>query len=121
MRGRRWGERGSQTLELLAAMPAVGLVMLVAGQALVLGRQQAEAESDARSLARAAVLCAIPSAPLELTAIDPRAADGVVTRSARDGMVSVTVRLPPESILGLDLGSTGLAPSATVTMRHEPC
>lgn len=124
-RRRRAGQRGAQTLELVAILPLLGLVFLVAWQGVVLVRQQIEAQSDARELARRAVLCARAAPVGGLDAVDPRAQGTAVTTgvAGRGEVVRVEVRLMPETVLpGFVLdGRSPLAPRAVVVMRREPC
>lgn len=126
----RRGERGAETLELIGVLPLLAIVVLSAWQAIVLGRERGEAEADARTLARYAVLC--PQArPPQLSTVDgsPSAASArvdVERDTATRGplaRVSVTVSIPPVAVVpGLDLGRLGVPwQSATVTMRQEPC
>jgi hypothetical protein len=121
----RAGERGSQSLELVAALPLLGMILLLAWQSVVLARQQIEAQSDARELARRAVLCARATAPPTLADVDSTATGTAVTGSAPDhaDLVRVEVRLAPASVLpdvSLPL-DWPLAPHAVVVMRREPC
>ena len=124
-RRRRAGQNGAQTLELVAILPLLGLVFLVAWQGVVLVRQQIEAQADARELARRAVLCARAAPVAGLAAVDPGAGGSAVTTGAggRGEVVRVEVRLTPRTVLPgfvLDAGSA-LAPRAVVVMRREPC
>ena len=125
----RTGQVGAEALELVAILPLLGLVFFVLWQGVVLMRQQAEAQSDARELARRAVLCARAAPVPTLDQVDRGAAGTVVTRgggggSGPDGQqVRVEVRLAPRVVLPgfrLDQGSA-LAPHAVVVMRREPC
>jgi len=127
MRARRGraGQRGSQSVELVAALPLLGLAVMLAWQCIVLARQQIEAQSDARELARQAVLCSRAAPPPTLAGVDPGAA-GTVSIGAVPGpgdLVRVEVRLAPESVLpGVDGGpGSAVAPRAAVVMRREPC
>lgn len=127
MSGRRGcaGERGSQSVELVAALPLLGLILLLAWQAIVLARQQIEAQADARELARRTVLCTRAGPPLALDDVDP-GAHGTALVASPPGhaeLVRVEVRLEPASVLP-DVHVPGdwlLAPRATVVMRREPC
>ncbi len=117
-------ERGSQTLELVAALPLVGLILLLGWQCIVLARQQVEAQADARELARQAVLCSRAAPPPRLADIDQGATgSAVVSTPSDDHLVSVEVRLAPASVLP-DVAFPAdwpLAPHAVVVMRREPC
>jgi hypothetical protein len=127
MRGRRGraGEHGSQTVELVSALPLLGLVLLLAWQCIVLARQQIEAQADAREIARRAVLCARAVFPPTLPEVDEGAQGTVVTGAApgHPELLRVEVRLAPTTVLpGLSLGADStLAPRAAAVMRREPC
>jgi hypothetical protein len=121
----RAAERGSQTLELVAALPLLGMLLLLGWQCIVLARQQVEAQADARELARQAVLCARAAPPPRLGDVDQGVA-GTATVGSPPGhplLVRVEVRLAPASVLP-DVSFPAdwpLAPHAVVVMRHEPC
>jgi hypothetical protein len=124
LRGRA-GEHGSQTVELVAAMPLLGLVLLLAWQAILLARQQVEAQADARELARKSVLCARAAPRPALGEVDA-GADGTVVAESPPGhpeLLRVEVRLAPATVVpGLRLGAgAAVAPRAAVVMRREPC
>ena len=129
IRRRRRLQRGAETLEFLGVLPLTVLVAMLAWQGIVLAREQAQADADARTLARQAVVCAAPgTAPLALAAVDPVAFSdeaGVVTRDTTSNppYVSVTVALAAKSIFkDVDLARFGIpGPHAVVVMRHEPC
>ncbi len=116
------GEGGAESLEFLGAVPFAVIVALVLWQILVVVEQQAEAATDARVLVRDAALCDATRHP-GLRDIDAGAAGGTATLTTAGGYVTVTVTLPPQAILpGADLNRLGVVPpSATVSMRHEPC
>jgi hypothetical protein len=121
----RAGEQGSQSLELVAALPLVGMILLLAWQCIVLARQQIEAQADARELARQAVLCARAAPPPALADVDS-GAEGTVLSGSPAGhaeLVRVEVRLAPASVLpGVRFPRDWpLAPHAVVVMRREPC
>jgi hypothetical protein len=121
----RAGQAGAETVELVAALPLLGLALLVAWQAVLLVRGQVEAQSDARELARRAVLCARAAPTLGLDDVD-HGAGGTAAMGAVEGhpdMVRVEVRLAPPVVLpDLRLDATSqLAPRAVVVMRREPC
>jgi hypothetical protein len=127
MSGRRGraGEHGSETLELVAALPLLGLVLLLAWQGVVLVRQEIQAQADARELARQTVLCARAAPPARLADVDPHAS-GTATAAAVPGhkeLVRVEVRLTPTTVLpGFTLGTeSALAPHAGGVKRREPC
>lgn len=120
----RAGEHGSQTVELVAALPLAGLVLLLAWQCIVLARQQIEAQADARELARKAVLCARAAPRPGLADVDATAGTAVIGQQpGHPDLVRVEVRLAPAAVLpGFDLGpASPLAPRAVVVMRREPC
>lgn len=119
----RAGQRGAETLELVALLPLLSLVFFVLWQGVVLMRQQAEAQSDARELARQAVLCARAATAPRLDEVDSGAHGTVVAGSGGGQEIRVEVRLVPRVVLPgfqLDQGSA-LAPHAVVVMRREPC
>lgn len=126
MRARRGraGGHGSQSVELVAALPLVGMVLLLAWQCIVLARQQIEAQADARELARTAVLCARAAPRPALGDVDATRGTAVIgSQPGHADMVRVEVRLAPTVVLpGFDLGAASpLAPHAVVVMRREPC
>lgn len=123
-RRRSAGQAGTETVELVAALPLLGLALLVAWQAILLVRGQIQAQADARELARRAVLCARAAAPPVLADVDPSDGTAVVSRTGSGGgAVRVEVRLAPAQVLpGLHLDtSSPLAPRAVVVMHREPC
>lgn len=123
----RLAESGAETLELVASLPLLALVTALILQGVVLMRQQVQAESDARQVARAAVVCGpvmTPAARLRL--VDPGAAErGAVVRVEREGdsgVTRVTVSLVPEAVIsGIRLGLDTFTPRSSVAMRDEPC
>jgi hypothetical protein len=121
----RAGQAGAETLELVAILPLLGLVFLVAWQGVVLVRQQIEAQSDARELARRAALCARAAPTATLADVDPPARGAALTTgmTGRTQVIRVEVRLVPQTVLpGLVLDTRSpLAPRAVVVMRREPC
>jgi hypothetical protein len=127
MRARRGraGEHGSQSVELVAALPLVGMILMLAWQCIVLARQQVEAQADARELARQAVLCARAAPQPRLSDVDAGASGSVVAGSppGHAELVRVEVRLVPASVLPDVTFPAGwpLAPHAVVVMRREPC
>ncbi|MCW2994954.1 MAG: hypothetical protein JWQ18_2449 [Conexibacter sp.] len=102
------GEDGQATVELVAILPVLGLVLVLAWQALVAGQTWWLAGAAAREAARASALGG-----------DPRAAarrvlpTAVASRTDEDGSVRVRVAIPPV-IAGLRFGSV------TVRARMEP-
>ena len=124
-RGRpgRDGQRGAETLELMGGLPLLAMTMLIVWQGVVLMRQQAEVESDARLLARAAVICAAaPPSQALLTDLDPTARDARIqsTFDRHTQLHSVGLTLAAQSVLpGLDI--TSYRPHAVVVMHAEPC
>jgi hypothetical protein len=124
-RRRGAGQAGAETVELVAALPLLGLALLVAWQGVLLVRGQIQAQSDARELARRAVLCGRAAPTLTLAAVDGSAAGSAVTSTVagHTDLLRVEVHLAPAPILPgfhLDPGSA-LAPRAVVVMRREPC
>jgi hypothetical protein len=124
----RTGERGAETLELVAGLPLLGVVVTALLQGATLVEDHARAASDARELVRHAVVCEHRAAPPAAVAGDPALSSARVTvTSAGDagGGVLVTARvvLPPRILLpGLPSGpDSPLAPRASATMRQEPC
>jgi hypothetical protein len=123
--GRRRGERGVESLEFLAAIPLLGLIIVLAWQGIVVAREHTEAEADARAIARVTVLCPKVVSPPPLSTIDSAAPDTALAwrRDESTSQVIVVVTLPPRPVIsGMDLSAWGLAPvSAKVTMHQEPC
>ena len=121
---RRRAERGVEAIELVAGLPLVGIVVLLAWQGISLARQQVEAETDARVMARQAAVCSSDPHRLRPIDVDPAmTADDLVV--APDGAVRVSVSLRPRAVLDLPGFAAALDrgpwPRATVTMRREPC
>jgi len=124
----RPGERGAETLELVAGLPLLGVVGTGLLQFAVLVEDHARAAADARELVRHRVVCEQRDAPPPAVAGDPALASGRVTFSTTaepDGgtLVTATVVLPPRTLLpGLPGGiASPLAARASATMRQEPC
>lgn len=117
-------QAGAETVELVAALPLLGLALMVAWQGVLLVRGQIQAQSDARELARRTVLCARAAPSLALADVDSTPGSAVTgSVSGHSELVRVEVRLAPAPILPglrLDPGSP-LAPRAVVVMRREPC
>lgn len=106
----------------MAVLPLIVLLAACGAQVLILVRQQAEAESDARVLAREAVVCHDGGWPLP-SAIDAALGPGDATFRRDGDSVVVDVRVAPATIIpGLTVGGDSrLVPRATVAMRSEPC
>lgn len=107
-------EAGQASVELLALLPALGVAITLAWQALIAGETWWLATVAAREAARAAALGADPS-HAATAALPAPFSDGARTRIAADG--TATVRLPIPLLLsggGLHLGS------ATGHARMEP-
>jgi hypothetical protein len=124
----RGGERGAETLELVAGLPLLGAAVAAMLQCAILLEERARAVSDARELVRHQVVC--EHRPLPATAVtgDPAIAAGRVSFTTSgdraDGrLVTATVVLPPRTLLpGLPVGvDSPLAARASATMREEPC
>jgi hypothetical protein len=125
---RRRGERGAETLELVAGLPLLGVVVAAAVQCAVLVEEHARAASDARELVRHQVVCEHRDEPPAAVAGDALLTAGRVSFTtagdpAEGVLVTATVVLPPRTILpGLPAGvSSPLAARASATMRQEPC
>lgn len=121
IRSARAREVGAESLEFLGVLPLLILVGLLLAQLVLLVRQQAEADADARTLARSAVICSAP--PLSLAAVDPAAHGEFHIKHLPDSLMAASVALQPQLLWsGFDLSSLPLSrPHATVVMRHEPC
>ena len=125
---RRAAERGAESLELVAALPLLGLAVAVMLQCAVLLETRARAMSDARELVRHQVVCEHRAEPATAVTGDPQIAAGRVSFSTTgdrgDGvLVTATVLLPPRTLLpGLPAGvDSPLAVRASATMREELC
>jgi len=103
-------ENGQATVELVAVLPVVGLVLLLAWQALVAGQTWWLAGAAARDAARASALGgdplsaarhALPTARLGRTGADGtirvRATIPSVVAGLRFGSVRVRARMEPQS------------------------
>ena len=124
----RSGERGAETLELVAGLPLLGVVVTALLQGAALVEDHARAASDARELVRHAVVCEHRAAPPAAVAGDPALGSARVTvTTAGDAtggvLVTASVVLPPRILLpGLPSGlGSPLAAHASATMRQEPC
>jgi hypothetical protein len=103
------GEDGQATVELVAVLPVLGLVVLLAWQAVVAGQTWWLAGAAAREGARAAALGGDPVAAARRVLPGARlvqsGADGVEVRAAvppvvaglRFGSVTVRARMEPQS------------------------
>ncbi|WP_445151676.1 pilus assembly protein [Baekduia sp. Peel2402] len=108
-------DSGQASVELLALLPALGLAIALAWQALVAGETWWLATVAAREAARAAAIDGDPAraARAASAALPSPFADGVRVRVTREGVA--TVRLPiPAVVGGVGLGS------ATGHARMEP-
>jgi hypothetical protein len=121
-------ERGAETLELVAGLPLLGLVVTALLQGAALIEDHARAAADARELVRHRVVCEHRDAPPAVIAGDPalRSAQVTFTRvadPAGGALVTATVVLAPRILLpGLPTGpGSPLAARAAATMREEPC
>lgn len=127
LRRRGGSEAGAETLELVAGLPLLAMVAVLALQGVVLERQQVEVEADAREVGRAAVVCGqVLSAEARLRQVDPAASQRGATvqleRLSQSRLTRTTVSLAPQVLLaGLGPALSGLRPRASVTMRDEPC
>lgn len=124
----RAGERGAETLELVAALPLLGVALAVMTQCAALIETRARAVNDARELVRHQVVCERRPEPPTAVTGDPGLAAGRVWFTTRgdpgDGLlVTATVVLPPRTLLpGFPAGvDSPLAARASATMREEPC
>jgi len=121
-------ERGAETLELVAGLPLLGVVVTALLQGAVLVEDHARAASDARELVRHRVVCDHRDAPPATVAGDAALRSGRVTFTTAgdpDGgmLVTASVVLPPRTLLpGMPAGlDSPLAARASATMRQEPC
>jgi hypothetical protein len=119
----RAGEHGAETLELVAVLPLIGLVLALAWQGVVLVRQEFQAQADAHALARQSVLCARAAPAARLADVDQAPGTASVTDvGGRRTLVRVEVRLDPSIVMpGFQAALGSLAPHAVVVMRREPC
>jgi hypothetical protein len=104
------GEDGQATVELVAVLPVLGLVLLLAWQAVVAGQTWWLASAAAREGARASALGGDPV--VAARRVLPHGAGARVSRAGADG---IRVRLDiPHVFAGLRFGSV------TVRARMEP-
>jgi hypothetical protein len=106
-------EDGQATVELVALLPALGLVLLVAWQAIVAGEARWLAGGAAREAARAAALGDDPAAAARRAVPRGRYRSGLTVATERGGGVRVRLSIPPV-LDGVRLGSV------TVRARMEP-
>jgi hypothetical protein len=98
---RQDGQSGQATVELVAVLPVLGLIVMLAWQALVAGQTWWLAGTAAREAARAQALGSDPAAAARR--VLPRDAQ-VATATSRDG--SIRIRLDvPAVVPGLRFGS----------------
>jgi hypothetical protein len=124
----RAGEHGAETLELVAGLPLLGIVVTALLQGATLVEDHARAAADARELVRHRVVCDHRDASLAAVTGDPALGSARVTFSttadpAGGTLVTATVVLAPRVLLpGLPAGpDSPLAARASATMREEPC
>ncbi len=93
MRSHRSSEEAQATVELVAVLPVVALLVALLWQALLAGEAFWLDGSAARAAARAA---AVGGDPLQAArgVLPERFADRVRVRRSRDGSVAVDVRIP---------------------------
>jgi hypothetical protein len=84
--------RAQASIEMVALVPALALVLVAAAQALVAGWALVAAESASRAAARA-VLVGRPARPAALAAL-PASMRAGTTVAGSDARVVVTVRVP---------------------------
>jgi hypothetical protein len=86
-------ESGQATVELVALLPAVLVVLAVALQALLAGQAVWEARVAARAAARAHAFGADAAAAAR-SHLRPRLERGLQVRTTREGDVRVSIRVP---------------------------
>ena len=86
-------EAGQATVELVACLPLLALVLAVAWQAVLAGHAAWAATVAARSAARAAALGEDPAAAARAR-LGPSLERGAAVRADADGHVTVSVRVP---------------------------
>jgi pilus assembly protein CpaE len=91
--GRRAGERGQATVELVGVLPLLCVLGFAVWQAAVAGQALWMVGAAARAAARAEALGADPE-PAARAVLPPRLDDGLRVRARDDGGVRVTVRIP---------------------------
>jgi hypothetical protein len=102
------GEDGQATVELVAILPVLGLILVLAWQALVAGQTWWLAGAAAREAARASALGSDPTAAARRVLPSAHA-----SRTGDDGTIRIRAAIPPV-IAGLRFGSV------TVHARMEP-
>jgi hypothetical protein len=98
-------DSGQATVELVALLPLLALLLAAAWQLVLAGDARWSASAAARAAARAAALGADPEAAAR-GHLPPRLEHGLRVTAARDGLVRVTLRVPPV-IRGVDAGRVG--------------
>ena len=106
----REGEDGQATVELVAVLPVLGLIVVLAWQAVVAGQTWWLAGAAAREAARASALGGDPE--VAARRVLPRGAR-VDAQAARDGAIRLRLAIPAVAP-GLRLGSV------TARARMEP-
>src|SRR4051795_7228143 len=106
------GQRGQATVEFVAVLPLLAVVVFGLWQAVVAGQALWLAGSAARAAARAEALGDDP-APAARGVLPPRLEDGLRVRPRADGGVAVTVRIP--AVIG-----GGTMTSTTARARFVP-
>jgi hypothetical protein len=86
-------EKGQASVELVALLPLIAVVALVCWQAVLVGQAIWLSASAARRAARATAIGADPAAAAR-SALPPGLERGMSVRSASQGRVRVTVRVP---------------------------
>jgi hypothetical protein len=104
------GEDGQATVELVAVLPVLGLVLVLAWQAVVAGQTWWLAGAAAREAARASALGDDPA--VAARRVLPQGAR-VDAKPAPDGSVRIKLAIPPV-VPGLRIGSV------TTRARMEP-
>lgn len=99
-------QRGQAAVELVALLPLVALTGAVLLQAAIAGQSIWLAQSAARAAARAEAV-GLSRDRAARTALPDRLESGLAVRSAPDGGVRLSVRVP--SLWGGSLGSVGAA------------
>jgi len=91
------GQRGQATVEFVAVLPLLAVVVFGLWQAVVAGQAIWLAGAAARAAARAEALGDDPE-PAARDALPPRLEDGLRVRPRDNGAVAVTLRIP--SVVG---------------------
>jgi hypothetical protein len=98
-------ESGQATVELVALLPLLALLLAAGWQLVLAGDARWSAAAAARAAARAAALGADPEAAAR-GHLPPRLERGLRVTAERDGLVRVTLRVPPV-IRGVGAGHVG--------------